>query len=473
MSQSGGQSAGQSGSQSGSQSSSGQSQNGSDPRVQQALDRLRQANDDMRRAASQGQSEADARRAADRLREATNLLGGIHQQEAAGQLDSMAKEADQLAKNERDQMDRMRKEFGGQSGQGGGGQAGTYGNRFGNQYRYYGGGAANPQQEQLANDRQKLADDLAKLQQEMRSEARGLDSTNRAASSKLRDALGNTEQSDLETRIQRSADWLRRGVDPTANSNEGEVADDLQHLGDQIRQAQQALGNNDQAGPGQDNALDRVERLRNQLEGMSRNAGGPNGQGRQPGQLSRDGQQGQGQGSPNGQQGGNGPVGSFGPNGPNTQGGYNGGNVAGGNRYGGQGTAWWNYDTGNNSNLPTPAAPNLNPNPADTERTIQQGVNELNQLRDQVQNDPEAQRQIQDLINEMQRLDPSRFPGNPALVEQLHTQVLSDVDKLELQLSRNADDKQSGQVRSTDSLPVPAGYQDAVAEYFRRLSKHQ
>jgi hypothetical protein len=44
--------------------------------VQQALNRVRQANDDMRRATSQGQSEADARRAAQRLQEATDLLGG-------------------------------------------------------------------------------------------------------------------------------------------------------------------------------------------------------------------------------------------------------------------------------------------------------------------------------------------------------------------------------------------------------------
>jgi hypothetical protein len=49
----------------------------------------------------------------------------------------------------------------------------------------------------------------------------------------------------------------------------------------------------------------------------------------------------------------------------------------------------------------------------------------------------------------MQRLDPSRFPGNPAPVEQLHTQVLSGVDKLELQLRRDSDDQPSGQVRTS------------------------
>ena len=49
-------------------------------------------------------------------------------------------------------------------------------------------------------------------------------------------------------------------------------------------------------------------------------------------------------------------------------------------------------------------------------------------------------------------------------------QVLNDVDKLELHLRRDADDPQSGQVRTSKAPTVSAGYQDAVAEYFRRLA---
>jgi len=71
----------------------------------------------------------------------------------------------------------------------------------------------------------------------------------------------------------------------------------------------------------------------------------------------------------------------------------------------------------------------------------------------------------------MQKLDPSRFPGNPAMVEQLHTQVLSGVDKLELQLARN--DQAQGQVRTPKQASVPPGYEEAVADYYRRLSKGQ
>jgi hypothetical protein len=118
-------------------------------------------------------------------------------------------------------------------------------------------------------------------------------------------------------------------------------------------------------------------------------------------------------------------------------------------------------------------APQIGPNPADTQRVIQQGMNELNQLRQAAKGDPAAQKEIEALEKEMQNLDPSRFPGNPAMVEELHTKVLNDVDKLELQLRRDPNAPQDGQVRTAVPPNVPAGYEDAVAEYYRRLGKGQ
>ena len=99
-------------------------------------------------------------------------------------------------------------------------------------------------------------------------------------------------------------------------------------------------------------------------------------------------------------------------------------------------------------------------------------MRELNQLRQLAQSDPAALKEVQDLIREMQRLDPSRFPGNPALVEQLHTQVLSSVDRLELQLRQDGG-AQSSEARTGKPASIPPGYQDAVADYYRRLSKNQ
>ena len=93
--------------QSGGQSGSGGKPAATDPRVQQSLDRLKQATDDMRRATSPQQSEAEARRAADRLKEATDLLGGMRQQQSSSKVDALADEASRLAKEQRDQSDRL------------------------------------------------------------------------------------------------------------------------------------------------------------------------------------------------------------------------------------------------------------------------------------------------------------------------------------------------------------------------------
>jgi hypothetical protein len=80
-------------------------------------------------------------------------------------------------------------------------------------------------------------------------------------------------------------------------------------------------------------------------------------------------------------------------------------------------------------------------------------------------------KEVNDLIREMQRIDPARFKGNPELVEQLRAQVLAGIEQLELQLRRKLEDQQGGQVRNSSAKPGPQGYQESVAEYFRRLSK--
>jgi hypothetical protein len=70
----------------------------------------------------------------------------------------------------------------------------------------------------------------------------------------------------------------------------------------------------------------------------------------------------------------------------------------------------------------------------------------------------------------MRNFDPKRFPGNPALVEQMHQQLVAGVDALELQLRRQLDENRDGAIRDTDPAKVPAGYRDSVAEYYRKLS---
>jgi hypothetical protein len=457
----------------------------SDPRVTQALNRLREADQQMKRSAGQQQSADAARQAADQLRQAASLMSGTQQQQATGRLDSLSREADRLSKEEHAQADRVR------------GLAGRP--EASSQAEYQ---ARLQQRNKLAEDRQQLSDDLSQLEKNMRNTSRELAPTQPQAASKLRDALGGMDQTDLTNRVQRTADWLRRGINPNSNGTEEGISKSLDQLSQEVHQAQQGLGPG-KPGPGQGEqtaALDHVERFRNQVESLT--GRGQNPLGRQPGQ--QQGQPGQQQGQPGqqpgqvgqpGQQSGqNGqfgqrPGGSSSRGGPGAQIAQGGGNPRGGNQVaqnnlsgdvgnwrsggGAAGTAWNNINTGNNHfDRSGRAAPDNSPVSADPEATYRQGLEELSQLHHLAQNDPTALKEIQDLVRDMQRLDPKRFPGNPAMVEQLHTEVLSGVDKLELQLRHDSGDE-AGQVRTTKEPPVPSGYEEAVAEYFRRLGKGQ
>ena len=446
----------------------------------QALNRLRNADEEMKRSAGQQQGSEAAQRAADQLRQAAGLMSSTQQQQATGKLDSLSREADRLSKEERAQADRVR----GLAGQGGASNQEQYAARL-------------QQRNKLAEDRQQLSDDLSQLEKNLRNTARELAPSQPQSASKLRDALGGMDQTDLTNRVQRTADWLRRGVNPNSNGTEDGISKSLDQLSQQVHQAQQGLGPGkpgQQQGQGGDQtaALDHVERFRDQVESLT--GRGQNASGRQPGQQpGQNGQPGQGQNrGQGGQQPGQPNQGRWGSQGDGSaQIAQGGGNQRGGNQVaqdnlsgdvgnwrsggGAVGTAWNNINTGNNhfDRSGRPITPDNSPVPADPERTYRQGLAELNQLHHLAQNDPAALKEIQELDKEMQRLDPSRFPGNPAMVEQLHTEVLTGVDKLELQLRHDSDDQTPGQVRTTKEPAVPPGYEEAVAEYFRRLSKGQ
>jgi hypothetical protein len=454
LAQNGQQSGNSSGNSSGSESSgqgeanSSGSQQSNDSRQQaarQALDRLHQANDDMKRAASQNQSAADSRRAADRLREAKDLLGGLEQQDAAARLNSMAQTAGEIAARQKQQADHVRDLIAQQNG------ARTSGQQPHN--------PSAQEIDKMIGDRQKLSDDLGRLTQQLRTSARELASTQPGASNKLRGALGTVDDNDLGTRMQRSSDWLRSGQfsDPAETA----LTNGLEKLGQQIGDAARALGNAQVASRDAElnRAMDNLSRLRNQLSDLGGRPNAQSGQGQQQDMQGRAGQ-------PVAQ---NGQAGQTGGQISDRIAGQT-GNPGGGNR---QSTIYGDFSTGNARISGRAAAPYQGPTPGDTQRDIDQGLNLLNQLRAAVQDNPEAQQQLQSLINQMRNLDPKRFPGNPALVEQMHQQLVSSVDALELQLRRQLDQSRGGTIRNADPSKIPAGYQNSVADYYRKLSGGQ
>ncbi len=476
-----------------------------DQRMQEAMSRLQQATDIMKRSDAAQQNANSAREAAERLRDAANLLGRTQQQLASGRLDSLAREAGRLSQEERDQAQRIDKLANRQSDSGSAGGKSSESKSEGSDSS---GDSATPdlesmmarlhQRDQLAQERQRLSDDLSKLQSNVRSAAREMAPGQPAVAQKLRDALTEMDESDLDNHVQRTADWLRSGIDPNSNGTESEIAQGLAKLSRQLQQAQSAMGQANPAQPGaeqgdQSAALDRLERLRNQLQAFSQPQ---NGNGAQPGEtrdeqrdqpagsLSRNGQQ-SGSNSQGGRQRGwtsdQPPLSRSGPSGGMTaQAGANPGNrsnggLGGDTRVGGgsNGAVWGNFDTGNNTprtrGQQQPAPADASGNPADSERFFDQRMRDVNQLRQMVRDDPQAEKDVADLARQMQRLDPSRFPGNPAMVEQMHWEIVNSVDKIELELQR---DGTSSQARTGPPDTVPAGYQEPVADYYRRLSKN-
>ncbi len=365
------------------------------------------------------------------MREATDLLGGIEQQDAAGRLNSMAQTAEQLAARQKQQADHVRDLIAQQNAARASGKPQSF--------------PSAQEIDKMVNDRQRVSDDLGRLTQQMRSAARELAPTQPAASTKLRSAVEGMDENDLGTRMQRSSDQLRSGQ--FSDQSETALTGDLQKLGQQVTDAARALGSAQHASEDAalNRAMDDLSRLRDQLDGTMGRAGrqaGSGASGQQSGQQS-------------------GPIG-------NRQAGPAGSAAGGsGNR---QGKVYDNYDTGNTRISGRAVAPQSGPNPADTQRQIEQGLNLLNGVRSVVQDSPEARRELQSLIDQMRNLDPKRFPGNPALVEQMHQQLLSNVDALELQLRRQLDGNQGATIRNADPAKVPAGYQDSVAEYYRKLS---
>ena len=61
-------------------------------------------------------------------------------------------------------------------------------------------------------------------------------------------------------------------------------------------------------------------------------------------------------------------------------------------------------------------------------------------------------------------------PARSSVEQQMHLQLVSEVDALELQLRRQLDGNRGSTIRDTVPTKVPAGYQPQVEEYTRKLS---
>jgi uncharacterized protein Smg (DUF494 family) len=376
--------------------------------LNKAIEQLRQSLDDMRNANSSmraGAPEAEVaqRRAADRLKEAGQLIAGLKGEQAASQVDDVTRQAGELARQQQEFEGRMRRAFANDK----------------SPDRQQAGQLADAKDQELAG--------LRKLEQDMQNSARDLQSTERQASARMREALGNMQQRELTRDMQRNSQWVRRGLGEYALMSEAEITAGLNQLRDELQKVQQALGaGRDKSGPdgkAVEAALDRTQQLRQMLQAAQQGqAQGQAQGGRRSGGQTRNG--------PGGQQ----TAGSSGPGGAmrNT-----------GGPWDGQEYGQFYRDT----------------------------LQDLNQLQRQLKDAPDTQRDIQNAIRDLRPLDPARFGSDPLLAERIHA-ALANLEQVELDLRRMLDAADTGgAVRSPGNQPVPEGYLDAVAEYYRRLGR--
>jgi hypothetical protein len=225
------------------------------------------------------------------------------------------------------------------------------------------------------------------------------------------------------------------------------VGQALDQVSKDLKAAQAALGASAAQG-GQkgemEQELARLERLRSQLQQMA------------------------GQGQQGGQQGGNQPGG-------NQQGGQPGGTQQG-NQAGNQGrqTASARGRNGGFGGFgrfqpegfyDVPDVQYMDPGSVGRDAQLQ-----LNDLRDQFKDNPDALRELNDLNHDIQKMQTGQT-ASPELDQRISREILPKLEALEVRLRRQIDESETGQVRSGGSDRVAPGYTDAVAEYFRKLSK--
>jgi hypothetical protein len=132
-----------------------------------------------------------------------------------------------------------------------------------------------------------------------------------------------------------------------------------------------------------------------------------------------------------------------------------------GNPYGGPGYSG-NDDPRNN------AAPVT---PQDFQNAYNDTLRNLKQLEQQQGGDPNMARDLQNLIKEMQRMNPYSYSNDPLLAERINQALLGNVQQMEMELRRKVEEANgTGSVRSPGNEKIPAGYADKVAEYYRKLS---
>jgi hypothetical protein len=284
----------QNGSSQGQQSGERQGQQSSE-QMANAMDTMKRALDDMRAASSeqQGSSGKSAQEASRKLQKALDQMDQPPPQGLSETLEQFASRTEKLANRQRETEADLYDAIS---------EAEQAGRRR---------GQLDPQRaEKLTKTKQEMAEEVRKLQQEMRNAMNDHRVEQPESTQKLGELVSDLESTNVVTRISRSASEIQYGRARDAASREGLITDVLESLEKALHENAQLAareGKRDSAPADPEAVLAELSELRRALQEAQRGKGQA---GSQPGQgqdAQRDQQQARQQGQGPGQQQGKGP----------------------------------------------------------------------------------------------------------------------------------------------------------------------
>jgi hypothetical protein len=322
--------------------------------------------------------------------------------------------------------------------------------------------------EDIAGRRYDLQEQLEKLEEDIQRVAQQFRSQTPDASQELNKALADLQAVQAGARLGYGADAILRGAGAQVAATDTVTTSALRDLQRSTEEAQ-ALANKE-AVAGQQTEPDpnaelvaQLQALRRQLGELTQQAGqGANGQQAQQGQQGQPGQQGQ-----QGQQGGQGQ-GQANAAGGNQQGGQFG---AGG---GGPGGVGGFYDP-RRGGIWDPRNRAFWDNPENVEQARQQLADASRELLTR-SNDLKAQGLTDEQLKAIRQLGDalrgSITGRDPALIEQQFQALVNMTEQLELKLTADSTSgAERAAVRAAAPTPAAPGFEEAIAEYYRRLSR--
>ncbi len=431
--------------------------------TQQAIDQLNQALQAMNQASGQGQqgqqqqmSPEEARRAIEQarrqLQEALQQLTAERQAAVGAAFEDLAQRSQELYDEQRQVANDLQ-------------EALRNGGGAGSQRR---GSIPDDQAEELAERKYDLQQELEALEADIQRVAQQFRAQTPEASAELNKALAELQEVQTGARLGYGGDAILRGAGAQVAAIDAVTTSALRDLQRNTEEAQ-ALAEAEAVG-GQRAQEDPNAELRAQLQDLRRQLNelqqgqGQNGQGQagQPGQPGQ-GQPGQGQPGQPGQQGQ--------PGQGNAQANAGGqvGDRNGGFGPGGAGN-WYDWRRGG---VWDPRNRGLWANPGaidDAQQQLNDASRELltlgNELRAQGLTEEELR-----AVRELGEALRGSITGNPELIEREFQQLVNLTEQLELKLAESGGAAERAAVRAQAPTQVAPGFEEAVAEYYRRHSR--